>query len=221
MCRRNRRKLWVGANRPDHHDLRDAGQARLLDNVQAHQHVVVKIGSRILLVRPNPPYARCQVEYDLGPNLIVEATNPSAIQQIAVGGARHGDVFAPSSGQPLDEMRAKKPCASGHDGAPCVCVHVGSRDSGRLLGLPSHAPGWNSSGEDGSSLLTRLSIFSGGRLGIKVHELQRGLGALQPSIDLRHAIGLDSPTKVADHPCTAAGRRTARRASRRPRSTSQ
>ena len=119
LAERHRRELGVGADRADRDELLDAGQARLLHELDAHDRVVVEEAARVLAVGADAADDGGEVDDDVGPAVGEGAVDPVARAQVVVArcGARRRR-SAPAASRRRDDGPAEEAGAAGdHDAA--------------------------------------------------------------------------------------------------------
>ena len=99
---------------PSEDELRDAGEPALLEHVRAHDEVRVPEAARGSAVGADPAGERGQVEDDLGLGVAEEARGVVLVREVVVRAARDDDVVARGF-EPLDEVRAEEPAATGDE----------------------------------------------------------------------------------------------------------
>ena len=89
---RDRGELRVGADGPDRDELLDAGEARGLDQLDAHDRVLVEEPARVLAVGADPADDGREVDDDVGPTVGERPLDVGAATQVVVAAAGDEDV---------------------------------------------------------------------------------------------------------------------------------
>src|SRR5947209_12372261 len=84
----------------------------VLDELDAHDRVLVEKTPRVLAVRTDPADHRGEVEHHLGALAAHQRVDRTGVRQIAVAAARHHDLLAAAAAQHLHDRRAEKPRAA-------------------------------------------------------------------------------------------------------------
>jgi len=115
FAERHGRVLGVGADGADGDELVDAGDARGLDELHAHQQVVVEEFAGALAVGADAADDGGEVDDHIRPRRFQQPADGRGVAQVAGGAARYHDVAAPPCAQPFHNVRAEETGPTRHD----------------------------------------------------------------------------------------------------------
>ncbi len=111
--KRDRSEFRVGANRPHLHDFLDVVVTRLLDDLDAHDRVVIEERSRIVPVRSDAANPSGEVNDQIRPLVFVHSCDVGLLGQVVLG-AREGEDLGLQRLYEANHLPAKKAVAPGH-----------------------------------------------------------------------------------------------------------
>ena len=120
-------------------ELLDAGQPRLLHQLDAHDRVLVEEAARVVAVGADAADDRGEVDDDVRPGRRpARGRSPASFAQVVLGAARDEDVVAPPrSWQPGDDVAAEEAGPAGHHdpsvGPERSVIWAPMADQGRVL----------------------------------------------------------------------------------------
>ncbi len=123
LAERHRRELRIRADGAGRDQFLQADAAAFFDELHAHHQVVVEKLSRVDAVGADAAHARRQVHDQVGLRVAIEPPHRLDVDQVVVARTRHRQL-GPAGAQLLDDERAEKTGAAGHDHALAGQVHV-------------------------------------------------------------------------------------------------
>ena len=112
--KRNRRELRVRTNRTQDNRLLNAMSARGVDELDAHDRVVVKEAAWVGPIRADATHNGGQVNQNLWPMFIKQAFNRINARKIVLAVNRNENVSTPHFLELANQMSSKKPCSARH-----------------------------------------------------------------------------------------------------------
>src|SRR6266542_2822048 len=117
---------WIGANRAEADELLDAGLSRFLDELDAHDRILVEELPGMRTVRTNASHDCSRVDDEIWPMVFQQAHDSFPVSQIVRRAVGHEDLCRFSRAQPLHEEAAQEALAA--------------RDDDALTGPETHEP---------------------------------------------------------------------------------
>src|SRR5690606_20605125 len=118
LAERHWRKLRIGTDGSDLHELSEAANPGLLDQVQAHREIRIEETSRVLAIRTDPADFGCEMNHDVGPVIVIHSYDAGFRREIVPSPAGHMHRFAAAFDQLRTDDPPQKTGAAGDDDAP-------------------------------------------------------------------------------------------------------